>query len=386
MKTVLRMPGLVTRFGLLATALLLGQQALAVGTDAGTDVTNVASVTYSVNGQSQGAVPSNSADFVVDRIVTFTTVTLDSGAFATTQPGATGVTYYRVTNTSNSPLDFDLVADNLTGTVVNGNTDNADMVTPFEIRLGAPNTDTGGSPPVAATPDFVDALPEDQFIDVYVFSDAPTSVNDGDFANVLLRAIAHDPDDAAGGYNPVPDGILGPILVESANTAGGIENVFNDPGTNDAPNNGQEEDYWGFQHVSADLTITKAAVVDSDPFGSGLAIPGATIEYTITIANNGGADATGIEITDTVDADVNFVTDAYNGGVANIEFVLNGGAATFCNADDASDTDQDGCSISGTTLTLNGSDATSSPAVTPIDVAVGDSLEISFQVFIPDTP
>ena len=66
MKTVLRMPGLLSRFGLVASALLFGQQALAVGTDAGTDVTNVASVSYSVNGQGQTAIPSNSADFVVD--------------------------------------------------------------------------------------------------------------------------------------------------------------------------------------------------------------------------------------------------------------------------------------------------------------------------------
>ena len=205
MKTVTSKFSLALRLSVLATALLFGQQALAVGTDAGTDVTNIVSVTYSVNGQGQAAVPSNQADFVVDRIVTFEALTLDSGVFATVEPAATGVTYYRVTNTSNSPLDFDLVADNLSGITVNGNLDNADMVTPFEIRIGGVNVDTGGTPPGAPTAVFVDSLPEDQFIDVYVFSDAPVVVNNGDFANVYLRAIAHDPDDVGAGYNPGPD-------------------------------------------------------------------------------------------------------------------------------------------------------------------------------------
>jgi uncharacterized repeat protein (TIGR01451 family) len=389
MKTVLRMPGLVTRLGLVAMALLFGQQALAVGTDAGTDVTNIASVSYSVNGTGQTAIPSNSADFVVDRIVTFDVSNLNVSPFATVEPNATGMTYYRVTNTSNSPLDFDLVADNLSGTIVDGNTDNADMVTPFEIRVAAPNVDTAGTPPASGAPIFVDALPEDQFIDVYVFSDAPASVNDGDFGNVFLRGIAHDPDDGAPGYNPAPDGNLGAILTEDPNTAAGIENVFNDAGVNDLPNNGQEEAYWGFEHSSASLTITKAATVIDGPFapGSLLAIPGATIEYTITIVNNGTADATDISISDDVDGDVNFITDAYNGGAANIEFVLNGGAATFCNADDNIDTDQDGCSINGATLTIAGTDAATAPPAAPtFAVAAGDTMEISFQVFIPDAP
>jgi len=378
------MPGLFVRLGTMAAVLLLGQQALAVGTDAGTDVTNVASVTYSVNGQGQAAAPSNSADFVVDRIVTFATVTLDAGPFDLVEPNAVGTAYFRVTNTSNSPLDFDFVGDNLAdGVIVGGNTDNADMVTPFEIRVAAANTDTGGTPPAPGVI-FGDAIPEDGYVDVYVLATAPVVVVNGEFANVLLRAIAHDPDDVAAGYNPVPDGNLGAILVQAADTAAGIENVFNDAGLNDPPNNGQEEDYWGFQHSSAALTITKAALVNSAPLGSTLAIPGATIEYTITIVNAGGADATGISISDVVDSDVNFVDDAYNGSADNIRFVV-GATTTYCDADDATDTDLDGCSFDGTTLTIAGTGATANPA-TPIDVLAGETMDISFQVFIPDAP
>jgi len=361
------------------TALLFAQQSFAVGTDAGTEISNQATVTYSVNSEVQAPVDSTVATFVVDRIVTFEVQEQDT-VFATVEPSGTGVTYFRVTNTSNSPLDFALVADNLAdGVDVNGNVDNADMVTPFEVRVAAPGVDTAGTPPASGAPVFVDALAEGEFVDVYVFADAPGAVVDGEFANVFLEATAHDPDDGVSTVNPGPDGNLGAVLVEAANTDAGIENVFNDAG-----NDGVETAQWGFEHSSATLDITKTAVVESDPFGSGLAIPGATIEYTIAIVNNGSADATAISISDDVDADVDFVTDAYDGGASNIRFV-NGATTTFCLAD-GTDSNQDGCTFDGTTLTIEGLDQSTAPVSTDIDVAAGETLQISFRVFIPDTP
>ena len=59
MKTVMKAPGLLARFGLVATALLLGQQALAAGTDPGVSVDNRATVTYSVGGTPQTGIESS---------------------------------------------------------------------------------------------------------------------------------------------------------------------------------------------------------------------------------------------------------------------------------------------------------------------------------------
>ena len=88
MKTVLRLPGLFVRLGTMAAVLLLGQQALAAGTDPGVSVDNRATVVYSVGGTLQTgiesspggnnlpgvAVPGGGADtsFLVDRRVDFT--------------------------------------------------------------------------------------------------------------------------------------------------------------------------------------------------------------------------------------------------------------------------------------------------------------------------
>ena len=114
----------------------------------------------------------------------------------------------------------------------------------------------------------------------------------------------------------------------------------------------------------------------SDPFSSGLAVPGARIEYTITLDNTLGAvAATGILISDTIDTDVTFVANAYNGNTAGVSF---DSGASFCLAD-AGDANNDGCTFDGTTLTIGG------PSGPSIDAGIGASRTVSFVVEIPTT-
>ena len=78
---------LLARLGAIAAAMLLTQQALALGTDAGTTVSNQASVSYSVGGNPQTAIESdpsgnstpgggNPTEFIVDRRVSGTNLPL----------------------------------------------------------------------------------------------------------------------------------------------------------------------------------------------------------------------------------------------------------------------------------------------------------------------
>jgi len=63
--------------------------------------------------------------------------------------------------------------------------------------------------------------------------------------------------------------------------------------------------------VAPALTVTKTSVVISDPFNllvNPKAIPGATMEYTITVANAAaGAQATGVVVADVLPANTTFV-------------------------------------------------------------------------------
>ncbi len=360
-----------------ASALLVMPQAFAVGTDAGISISNEVTVDYTVGTAPQASITSDPADatFVVDRLVTFTLAPTDVNQTDVAPNDQDAITAFILTNTSNSPVDFRLSAANLgVGGTANGLTEVAtdgDMEVDFEFR--AANGDGGGGTPDFGTDEsFVDALPEGEQVVIYVYADAPITLTNGQIALIELTATAADP---GAGINPAADGALGLDLVDTdPNDDATIENVFSN-GT------GFEVAQDGYTVVSAALTITKSAAVIDDPVNVAApfyAIPGATIEYTIEIENTGPVAATGIEIDDTLNADLIFVTDAYDAGASeNVSFSTGG----FCVAEDG-DTNGDGCSITPAGfLEINGSNLAGDPIV----VGPGATLTISFQVTIDAT-
>lgn len=377
MKTVKSKFGLLFRLGMTATALLIGQQALALGTDAGTQVSNQATVSYSVGGAAQTPIDSdplgnsipgagNPTMFLVDRRVSFTLAPTDVVHTPVTPGGVDVFAAYTLTNTGNAIMDFRLTLAQLSSGdgAVNGLVDtDVDM---SNVRIRVANGDgAAGVPDLATDLAFVDELAEDATVVIYVFADAGLVLVDGDIANVELTATSAD--DATATATPL---VLDPDLAESPGLDDPmiIESVFADLG-----NDGFEAFRDGFQVVSSLLTITKTATVFSDPFGSGKAVPGAIIEYVITVDNTlGTVDATNVSIADTIDADVTFVDEAYGAG-QDVSF---DSGASFCNAD-AGDGDADGCSLDGANLVVGNVNLA-------ITVAFGSSLTISFRVLIPN--
>jgi len=394
MKTVLRMPGLFVRLGTMAAVLLLGQQALAAGTDPGVSVDNRATVTYTVGGSLQTGIESSptgnnlpgvgpagqgtDTSFVVDRRVDFT-ISQVGGALTQVAPGNNGVfVEFYVTNTSNGVLDFVVSPTNLTsafGNVRGPSTTDSDVdMNAIRIAVSAaPDGQPGGGaagdgpapvdPGTGAAPGatLIDDLPEDDSIRVRIYADTPATLLNGQIANVLLTASAADP--ATSVELLQTPGVDDPTLVENvfANLTG------EDPGTGFATETGAD----GFTVVSAALVVSKIATVISDPFGTGKALPDAVIEYTITIDNTGGAaDATAVVLDDVVDSDVTLENGVY--AADNVLF----GDTTTCNADDAADTDGDGCSFDIGTGALS---------ITVPNVAQGASMTVQFQVRIPPT-
>ncbi len=377
MKTVMSKLGLLFRLGVTATALLFGQHALALGTDAGTPVSNQATVAYSVGGAAQTPIESDPlgnstpgfgipTTFLVDRRVSFTLAPTDA-VHTTVAPGGVDVfAAYTLTNTGNAIMDYRLTLAQL-GSVdgaVNGLTDTD--VNMSNVRIRAANGDgAAGVPDLATDLPWVDELAEDATVVIYVFADAALALVNGDIANVELTATSAD--NATATATP---GILDSDLAQTPGPDDPtiIESVFADAG-----NDGLEASRDGFQVLSAALVITKTATVFSDPFGSGKAVPGAVIEYLITVDNTlGTADATNVSITDTIDADVTFVVDAYGAG-QDVSF---DSGASFCNTD-AGDADLDGCSLDGASLVVGNVNLA-------ISVAFGTTLTIAFRVLIPN--
>ncbi len=376
MKTVMSKLGLLFRLGVTATALLLAQQALALGTDAGTPVSNQATVSYSVGGAAQTPIESDplgnsipgagvATTFLVDRRVSFTLVPTDAVHTPVAPGGLDAFAAYTLTNTGNAIMDYRLTLAQLGSGdgAVNGLVDTD--VNMSNVRIRVANGDgAAGVPDLATDLDYVDELAEDATVVIYVFADAAIILVNLDVANVELTATSAD--EATATATP---GTLDPDLAESPGPDDPtiIESVFADAG-----NDGFEAARDGFQILSAALVITKTSSVISDPFGSGKAVPGAVIEYVITVDNTlGTADATNVSITDTINANVTFVDEAYGAG-QDVSFSTGG----FCNAD-AGDSDTDGCSLDGASLVVGNANLA-------ITVAFGTSLTISFQVLIPN--
>ena len=334
MKTVVSIPGLFLRLGVATAALLLGQQALAAGTDAGTTVSNQATVSYDVGTVPQTPIESDPAgnstpgagsptEFLVDRRVSFTLIEVGGTHTTPVAPGQENViAAFTLTNTGNAIMDFRLEAADF-ASAVHGINDSTDL---GNYRVRAANGDGAGGTPELSDLDFVDELPEEGVVEIYVFADAPLTVLNGQYANIQLTATAADDVNAA-----ATPGTLDADLAEDAgpDDAAVIESVFAD-----TDNNGFEQAEDGYEILSTVLTITKTSAVFSDDFGSGKALPNSVIEYTVTIDNTGGAAvAQNVVVTDTLQvANVTLEDEAYAPG----DILIDGSP---CNADDGTDGD-----------------------------------------------
>ena len=328
----------------------------ATGTTAGTTINNRATVNYSVGGTAQTLIESSPAGnsnagvgngastaFLVDRRVLFTVAEV-SGNATIVNPGQNDrVTAFTVTSNTNAAEGFALSASNLAATVLFGQTDNFDM---NALRVFVDNPGAGGTAGVydAAfdTTTNINTLAIDASVTVFIVANTPGSAINNQYANVRLRAQA-----AVAGSN-------GATLETPSATdnPAAIDVLFGDNGVDGIET---ADDQYAVQ--SASLTIQKSSSIIRDPFnGVGpnrLAVPGAVMEYVVTITNNGSVSATGVQIQDALDGTLTFKAGEYNAGASDVQIVVAAGAPTFCVAEAGADANGDGCSRAGQTLTVN---------------------------------
>ena len=337
MKIEFKLLGAVALFplGLAATP------ALASGTQAGTTITNNVTVNYKVSGVPQTAQTASNA-VTVDRKVNLTMTT--AAATTSSAPGSTAqVTAYTLTNTSNDTLDFVLsVAQQSNGaTAQHGGTDAFDT-TNVSIYLDNNTNGTVDAGDTLVT--YLDEIAPDTTKNILVVSDIPISQTNGQVAGVVLTAQA-----AAGGSSGSQGAVL--TATAGANTAG-VDNVLADTaGATDAASDGKFSIKGDYTVSAPVLTITKVSTLISDPINNSTnpkAIPGATIEYCIVVANAAGAaTATNLGVSDTLPS-----TIAYSSGYGIfVNGTATGSAPSYiCNADGAA-----GGSYNAGTTTVTGS-------------------------------
>ncbi|MEE9444503.1 MAG: hypothetical protein V3V19_02440 [Cocleimonas sp.] len=290
-----------------------------IGTAAGTDINNTASITYSVGGTGQTAIASSPTGnatpgtvgtpthFVVDKKIDL----LVTGAATekTVQPEQTGAASdtelsYVLTNEGNSTESFSAVV-----------TDSGALGTAGDEFNTSGCTITAPANPAAMS------IASGDTVNITVECDIPangTNVSNGKKSLVDVLAT-----------------VTGVTATGSADDPAAVDTVFADgsgTATDGSIRNAQHSATSTYIINAAGLTVKKTqAVTAMDASGTPITagnlyhIPGATVVYTITVVNAAGAaTATGIELTDTVPATMTVVgvpTIAITGG--------NGGAATM---------------------------------------------------------
>jgi uncharacterized repeat protein (TIGR01451 family) len=277
------------------------QTASAAGTVAGTTISNQATVSYEVGGVAQTPVNSPTVQFLVDNRIDLTVAEV-STTTTQTSPGLTNqITAFTVTNTGNAPQGFVLSAANMASGTASpfapGTPDNQDVA---NVRVFVDSGATGTPNVYDATDTAVNiaTLAPDAVVRVFVLADVPVAATNGQFANVQLTAVA------------ATNNTTTPVAESAgADDPNVVQIVFGDDPLNaDATESAVDQ----YEIRSAALAVTKTASVISDPFNGTTAdrkaIPGAVVEYTITVTNSSTTTAaTAVNLEDQIPANTVFV-------------------------------------------------------------------------------
>lgn len=288
---------------LLTAALLLasGQQAFAAGTDAGTSITSSFTVNYEVGGVAQAELTPSYTPFVVDRRVNVA-VTADNTPLTVSPNAQDQVLEFTVTNSTNSVLDVGLA-------IAGGAGDDFD---PENVAIFVEDGTTVGYQAAEDTATYIDELAEDATIKVYVVGDIPAASADTDTGAIVLTATAK-----AGGLASTQ----GADLIEDtdADDPALVENVFGDAaGATDAAEDGKHSATGTYSVTTTTINVAKTSVVISDPFNlttNPKAIPGATIQYCISVQNSGASAATNVRVDDAIPVGTTYIAESIKVGV-----------------------------------------------------------------------
>ena len=251
-------------------ALIVYRPALAVGTSAGTDISNTASVDYVVAGSS--ATSSSTVTFRVDEKLDLNVSWQDAANVVVASPDNSQVLTYLLTNTGNGSDSYTLNVQNTLG----GDQFNPVLV---DIYLDAdgnsifnPGVDTlynaGINDPVLAA---------DASQTVFVRNNIPAGQNLGDLGNSQLIAASN----------------TGSGLPGTAFANAGDNNTTAVVGTSGGTGNA----IGTYEIANTNVSLVKSVVI-TDPLGGNQPVTGATMTYSISVTVTGPGVASNVVITD----------------------------------------------------------------------------------------
>ena len=314
--------------GATALTVFTAGNAYAQLTPAGTNVQNTFTLTYDVGGVAQPPIdtsdpsdPNGPTEFTVDRLIDLTVASQGDNTVA---PGATDEELvFSVTNDGNDTQAYALSVIEEGGDDID--TDDPAGAAPVLVYYiddgdGVYEPGAGDGAPITYDPANPPELGPDEVLWVVVTQDIPVSAVDGNTADVSLVADTLEPSTSPNAGNPV--------VADSDGTnelTGAAENVLADgSGTsNEVANAGDHSDTATFIVASANVNAVKTVTIHSeDGTGcsvipgtatGGYSIPGACVEYIITVENTGSSAASDIVINDVLADELDFAGAVFGG-------------------------------------------------------------------------
>ena len=301
----------------------------AIGTAAGTNITNTATVDYSLGG-SPATVTSNTTTLAVAELVNVT-MALQSPTVSVAAGANNETLLFLVTNTGNGTEAFALAGDS----VLVGDDFDPTPSAPF-IYLdsdGSGDLSPGDAPYVAGSNDPV--LAADGSVAVLLVNDIPAGLPDGEYGRSELTATSNT-------------GTGSPGTALPGQGTGGVDAVIG--------LSGGEVAVFG-QYLVGDILVSavKSQAV-LDPFGGNQPIPGAAIAYQVVVTATGTGTALGATFRDPIPANTTYVAGSMR---------LNGAPLT-----DAADADPGSFALSPARVAVGLGDLTSAAGPQTIDFRV----------------
>ena len=300
-------------FGVLMAMVLPGT-AFADGTDPNQLISNTATIDYDIGGVGQDTLTSDTAEFRVDRKVDLL-LTPDTQTFDPVVPNDTEVWPIQLVNEGNDTQGY-----RLNIVALGGNSFEADQVQIYiddgstagslDATDSLYSTWAGGVETFSGSENIGDLI-KDATLDLLVVADIPGAAADGSSASYYITATTLD----AGTTTDTSQdtGAWTPMTVQTVF----VDGHGPDPGDTGEPDSAPDGTYSAqvtYTVGGADITAAKSStVVDDNISGTSppyKAIPGATVQYSITITNNGSVDAGNVLITDQIPSFTTYVPDS----------------------------------------------------------------------------
>ncbi len=308
------------------------------GTAAGTSISNTATVSYSVFSIPAADIVSAPASFTVDEIISLTLAWQDGAPVSTSTPDADTPLRFTLTNTGNGSESFTLTRNNA---LVGDQYDPVSSgVSIYVESNGTPGLQTGGGgdTPYAGS---VTLAPNSASVDVYIVSDTPASLTNGDFGDVRLSAASATPGASGAAF--------GTVLGGAGDS--GTDAVVGTPLA-------QADDTGRYLVSGLAVTVNKTRISPVNPADL---TPGAVVTYRIVVTLSGSGTAVGLVLDDPIPTGL-----AYLSGSTTLS-----GSASCSPCTDGVDGDPVSFSANTVSATLG-------------DVAAPASFTLEFQAQLPN--